>query len=218
MVRVVGWSMSIFEPRIRETLPQNSLESAAGLFATTPFREGTRVYMNTPDGRRVGFTFDPVREDLDPITGFPYPFGPVYRARFTADPGVFERLEVDDVPLTLRPDGTFGLYLFAFDYNPSEYRLITKDGTSYAIDQFQGLLDVTDRNGNVLTVTDAGIFAYQVDHSVANSRFLSGRHYRAVDTGNRPVDTPAAVVPLGVSPMKFRIPSGRLPGRSKCGE
>src|SRR5262249_43601301 len=97
------------------------------------------------------FTFDPV-----PEPGF---LGTIWHPHFTADPGVFDRLEVDDVALKKRTDGTFSIYLFGFNYNPSEYRLVTKDGISYRYNQFTDLVEITDRNSNKLTFTDAGIFA-----------------------------------------------------------
>jgi RHS repeat-associated protein len=149
-----GWSLGLATARIRETVRLSEAEAAGtpALFGGNPFRTGTRVYLNTPDGRRAGFTFDPVPE--------PGLLGTVFRPRFTPDPGVFEQLEVENVALSQNPDGTFGLYMLGgFAYNPSEYTLITKDQLRYRYDQFDGLRDITDRNGNVLTYTEDGIFS-----------------------------------------------------------
>ena len=93
--------------------------------AATRSAPGRVSILNTPDGGRVGFTFDPVAE--------PGLLGTVWKPRFTADPGVFEGLEVEDVALSQNEDGTFGLYLLGgFAYNPREYTLVTKDHCAIA--------------------------------------------------------------------------------------
>jgi hypothetical protein len=101
----VSWSLGLYTPRIRETVRVSNAEQAGvvSLFGANPFRHGTRVYVNSPSRRRVGFTFDPVPE--------PGLLGTIWRPRFIADPGVFETLDVDDIPLSQNSDGTFGLYL-----------------------------------------------------------------------------------------------------------
>lgn len=149
-----GWQLTMQDARITEASPDGrDLQATGGdLFgSSTAFSVGTRVSLTTPEGRRVSFTFDAV-----PTSGSL--FGTIYSPRFTADPGVFDRLEVDNVPLSLRGDGTVGSYVFSFiGYNPSQYRLISKDGTTYHYDQFFGLQKVVDRNGNTLTYSDSGI-------------------------------------------------------------
>ncbi len=48
-----GWRLDVGSPNIRESVRISASELAgAGSIAANPFREGTRVYMNTPDGRR----------------------------------------------------------------------------------------------------------------------------------------------------------------------
>src|SRR4029450_10072377 len=42
-------------------------------------------------------------------------------------------------------------------YNPTRWKVTTKDGTAYVIDDDAGLQSVTDRNGNVTSLTDEGI-------------------------------------------------------------
>ena len=64
------------------------------------------------------------------------------------------------VPLSQNADGTFGLYLQArFNYNPSEYTLVSQDQLRYRHNQFDGLVDITDRNGVTLEYRDDGIFS-----------------------------------------------------------
>jgi hypothetical protein len=51
------------------------------------------VYVTLPDGPRVGYRFDPVPEGAA--------LGTLWRLRFVADPGVFDVLSVESVPLQL---------------------------------------------------------------------------------------------------------------------
>src|SRR5262249_52888324 len=79
--------------------------------------------------------------------------------------GVFQNLagQGGAITLFLGPDGSYTNDA-GIPYNPADslfggtYFLTTKDGTQYQIDAFSGKLQaVTDRNGNTLTFTDAGI-------------------------------------------------------------
>ncbi len=149
-----GWRMSITNPRIRESVrPSLSELSGAGPLAANPFRVGTRVYMNVPDGRRVGFTFDPI-----PAGGL---LGTVWTPRFLPDPGVKYQLEVENTPLSQNTDGSFGLYLLNLPYNPDRYTLVSKDQLRMTYSQFSPLQleSVADRNGVELTFTKDGIFS-----------------------------------------------------------
>jgi len=149
-----GWDLGLQDAKIVESSPdgRDLSEANSDLFGTSnTFSVGTRVTLNTPDGRRVGFTFNPV-----PVSASF--FGAIYAPSFTPDAGVFDKLETENSPLTIRSDGTVGAFLFSFlGYNPSQYKLTTKDGTVYNYDQNFGLIDVTDRNGNKLTFSDDGI-------------------------------------------------------------
>src|SRR5262249_46228545 len=133
-----GWHLATAGPRIHETVPQIADEQG-NPFGASGFRAGTKVYLTGPDGKRVGFTFDPVPEG-----GL---LGTVWHPHFRPDPGVYAQLSVDDVALSQRGDGAFGLYLIGFAYNPSEYTLTTTDGLAYRYSQFSGLETITDRNG-----------------------------------------------------------------------
>ncbi|MDX1926135.1 MAG: putative Ig domain-containing protein [Pirellulaceae bacterium] len=149
-----GWRMAITNPRIRESVRPSASELAgAGPLTANPFRVGTRVYMNAPDGRRIGFTFDPV-----PVGGL---LGTIWTPRFIADPGVKYQLEVDNNPLSQNTDGTFGLYLLNLPYNPDRYTLVSKEQLRLTYNQFSDLQleSVSDRNGVQLTFTKDGIFS-----------------------------------------------------------
>ena len=146
-----GWNLGLYQSNIRETVRISEAEQSgvASIFGANPFRTGSRVYITAPDGDRVGFTFDPVPE--------PGLLGTVWKPRFIADPGVYETLEVDDVSLSQNADGTFGLYLIGFPFNPDTYTLTTKDQLKYRYNQFAGIESITDRNEVTLTFTDTGI-------------------------------------------------------------
>ena len=148
-----GWSLGLVDADIGETVPDTG---TLGLFGSTPFRVGTRVYLDAPSGERLAFTFDVE-------AGPPSPLGQSYRAVFEADPGNYHRLEVpqgDQAFLSLNADGTVTLFGFAFPWNPEQYVLIAPDGRRYFIHEDQGLLAAEDPNGNRISVNDNGI-----DHS-----------------------------------------------------
>ncbi len=170
-----GWMLGIAEGQIRETRPVTDHES---LFQNVPFRTGTRVYINTPDGRRVAFTFDPVAEASL--------LGTRFTPQFTADPGVFERLEVEPVPLRQDPDGTFQVYFGGFGYNPRVYTLVTRDQVRYTYDQFDGLLSIQDRHDVRLTYSDSGIFS-STGASIAWTRDALGRITQITDPDGQPI-------------------------------
>jgi RHS repeat-associated protein len=151
-----GWQLGLQDANIVESSPDgrdlsNKNDSFDIFNTSSTFSVGTRVSLNTPDGRRVSFTFNPV------ISGASF-FGAIYAPSFTPDAGVFDKLEAENAALTIKSDGKVGAFLFSFlGYNPSAYKLTTRDGTVYRYDQTFGLIDITDRNGNLLTFSDNGI-------------------------------------------------------------
>ncbi|HLY99341.1 MAG TPA: Ig-like domain repeat protein, partial [Candidatus Angelobacter sp.] len=74
-----------------------------------------------------------------------------------AVPGPFE---------LVRQDGTI--------YDPTLFNLTTAEGFTYTIDQFKGLIQVADTNGNTLTVTPNGII-HSAGKSVTFTRDSQGR-------------------------------------------
>jgi hypothetical protein len=116
-----GWSLGMgYDPRVRETVAVTDEDRFGGL-NVNGFKTGTRVYVTLPDGRRVGYRFDPVPEGGA--------LGTLWRPRFVADPGVFDTLSVDNVPLQQRSDGTF-----PFAWNPSRYTLTLTDGCQRSLE------------------------------------------------------------------------------------
>ncbi|QLE59915.1 hypothetical protein FD725_30895 (plasmid) [Nostoc sp. TCL26-01] len=175
-----GWSLGFQDAQIQEASSTGVDLSRDDFFGGNSFTVGTRVTLTTPDGRRVGFTFNPIPDAAGLL-------GVRYKPNFTPDAGVYDKLEVDYTPLTVRSNGSTGLYLFSgFTYNPSQYRLITRDGTTYHYDQYKGLLDVTDRNSNKLTYTDAGIFS-STGQSITFKRDAQGRITEIIDPTGKSV-------------------------------
>jgi RHS repeat-associated protein len=145
-----GWTMELQNGKIRESVPVSDLELQGLFFGANPFKFGTRVVLTGPDGSRRGYTFEPTPQ-------FSWFGGGYWLPAFRPDPGVYDTLEVDATPLQLRPDGTFGYQLLGYPYNPSVYRMTTRQKTVYEYDQFAGLTKVTDRNGNTLTYSPDGV-------------------------------------------------------------
>ena len=175
-----GWTLGIQDARIEETSAQGfDLGGVARFFDLNPMAVGDRVTLTTPDGERVGFTFEPQFVSVG-AGRFLGESAYVWRPYFRPDPGVYHTLEVDYMPLNIQPDGSAGLNLFGFSYNPNTYRLITKQGITYEYDQYQGLQTVSDRNGNILTYTDNGIFS-STGQSITFNRDPQGRILEIID-------------------------------------
>jgi len=171
-----GWRMGIPDPEIGETVPT----TGTGFFGATPFRDGTRVYLNTPDGRRVGFTFRPE-------FGAGSAIGAVYKATFEADTGVYETLEVSegDTPfLSLNEQGEAFVFFLGLAWNPSQYILTTRDGKRYTYDEDAGLLEAADPNGNRLIVTETGV-RHSSGVELSFVRDVDGRITEIIDPDNR---------------------------------
>lgn len=144
-----GWSHQFLNPGINETVPQ----TGSGMFGSTPFKEGTRVYINTPEGRRIGFTFHAE-------FGVGGIFGAVYKAQFIPDPGVYEALEVpegDQPFLSIDGNGNAFISFLGSAWNPSTYILTTRDGIRYTYDEDTGFREAGDTSGNTLTATPSGL-------------------------------------------------------------
>ncbi|WP_397330342.1 RHS repeat-associated core domain-containing protein [Nostoc sp. FACHB-190] len=162
-----GWRMEFRDTDLRTSLRSPSEEEQL-LGYQSAFKDGTRVYITLPGGKREAFTFRPT---VDPIFGLASAIGgvnsTVYKPAFVGDKGVTSTLTVKSARI-LRKDGTdeyVGLN-GGLNYNPADvnfgnvYVLTTKEGIVYEIDAQTGdLLTVTDTNGNKLTYTDDGIYS-----------------------------------------------------------
>ena len=134
-----GWQLKNQDPQILEI----AAFGVGGAF--TPgndkfVRDKTRVYINTPDGRRVAFTY---REEDGPASFF----GQVNRPYFEPDPGVPEQLLIDETQVSV---GGIGGSLGG-GINADVYTLLNEDGVAWRYHQFDGLQSVTDVANNVIS-------------------------------------------------------------------
>ncbi|HSI83005.1 MAG TPA: putative Ig domain-containing protein, partial [Candidatus Methylacidiphilales bacterium] len=145
-----GWSLALQNARIQESIPvgEEEKQGIPPFFGGESFNYGTRVTLLAPDGRRIGFTFQPKVKNLNIPGGPPVNplFGTVYEPYYKPDAGNYYKLEAEDAALQINGPRV-SQYLTNFSYNPREYKLTSKDGTVYRYDQFDGLLDITNRLG-----------------------------------------------------------------------
>ncbi|MGF1676258.1 MAG: putative Ig domain-containing protein, partial [Rivularia sp. (in: cyanobacteria)] len=120
-----------------------------------PFRVGTRLYLTTPTGERVGFTFAPQKRSIPGLT--------YYSPKWVADAGVNYTLSSIDAKLTLAGNRLYQLNT-GVAYNPAsgdfdgaEFTLTADDGTKYFIDSKKGITEQVAANGISLVYSDSGI-------------------------------------------------------------
>lgn len=171
-----GWSMALQDADIRETVP----DTGSG-FRSTPFRVGTRVYLNAPDGRRLGFTFQPELARVSLL-------GAAWKAVFVPDPGNLCELAVpegDTAFLTIDPSsGAASLFFLAQPWNPDTYILTDRAGTRYTYSDREGLLEIEDPNGNRVTFSPTAI-QHSGGPSIAIARDPAGRITSLTDPEGR---------------------------------
>lgn len=147
-----GWRLVNRDFQVEAGVPPTGRE---GLGVYNPFRVGTRVHVTLPDGRRVGFTFNPVRRQLPGLT--------FYEPAFTADSGVTWRLSSAPALLTLAGDRLHEL-VSGRPYHPAsgqftgpEYVLTAPDGTVYQVSTARGVEVQINPDGRRLYFSDGGI-------------------------------------------------------------
>ena len=142
-----GWRFPLLEPNIATNLLPTGTE-VYGLYA--PYRDGTRLYMNAPDGQSLAFTFAPQATTLGALT--------IYKAAWTGPAGL--TLTSDDVVLQKSGSEYFDL-VSGLPYNPSTFKLtgalagaslIYKRGANgYTLSEIEG------SSGKRLIVSGSGI-------------------------------------------------------------
>ncbi|MDP0490685.1 MAG: RHS repeat-associated core domain-containing protein [Verrucomicrobiota bacterium JB023] len=146
-----GWSLDLQDPDIRETVPDTA---ASGPFGATPFQDGSRVYLTSPDGQRLGFTFK--LENPRAVPGI----GVAYQPVFEPDAGNYYELEVPETgqyAISKKADGTAYIFFINFPYNPNKYTLVSPEGNRFSYHEDKGFLKAEDPNGNTLTFSSEGI-------------------------------------------------------------
>ncbi|MEO1006173.1 MAG: Ig-like domain-containing protein, partial [Cyanobacteria bacterium J06638_38] len=127
-----------------------------------PFEDGTRVYLTLPTGERVGFTFQPIAEE---ITGLTY-----YKPAWIADADVNYSLESANAVLSVARGRYYDLQT-ARPYNPFNvetlhatslrddfaYQLTAPDGTVYKLDADGTVVEQVTVDGTRLIYSDSGI-------------------------------------------------------------
>ena len=182
-----GWSLGIQDAKIRETVPANG-EFIPGK---------TRVYLTTPDGRRVGFTY---KEAQVPIWDLPgvgviwqgFLGDKRYRMYFEPDPGVTEKLSIDQE--FIERGGLSGAFYQLGSVlgggvaivNPNTYTLTTRDGLQYRYDQTAGLQYIRDLNGNTVTFSSTEI-RHSTGGAIRLVRDARGRIMRIIDTADNSI-------------------------------
>jgi YD repeat-containing protein len=161
-----GWRMEFRDTDLRTSVGKPSEEDEI-LGYQRAFKDGTKVYITLPGGKREAFTFKPTPDRIFKIAaGFAGSNDSlVYNPSFVGDKGITSTLTVKDARILRRADSSEYVGLNAgLPYNPADvnfggiYVLTTKEGTVYEIDAATGdLLTVTDTFGNKLTYTDAEI-------------------------------------------------------------
>ncbi|WP_206758544.1 putative Ig domain-containing protein [Nostoc punctiforme] len=159
-----GWRMEFRDTDLRTSLKRDPDMEELGYHSA--FKEGTRVYITLPGGKREAFTFKPKmvqKYDGVYLGQFAQYF---YQPKFVADKGGTSTLTVESNFITKGQDTDQFFGMSGNAYNPEDpyfggkYKLTTKEGVVYEIDAATGdLLTVTDTNGNKLTYTDAGIYS-----------------------------------------------------------
>jgi len=158
-----GWTLSEGDFQLQVSQPDGTL-GAAGVHA--PFQAGTRVTLTRPGMDPEGFTFVPQQILSSIYTGSQF-----YKPFFVADPGVTDKLSVEDrgdyEALTPNGDGTFsGSDADGTPYNPADslfggtFTLTSHQGFNYVLDAGTGkILTESDRSNNTLTFQDDGIYS-----------------------------------------------------------
>ncbi|MGY6630140.1 MAG: putative Ig domain-containing protein [Wenzhouxiangella sp.] len=178
-----GWRLSL-SASVRDSARESPFpDNPMSFMLVEPFSDDTRVYVVKPNGERVGFTFAPKPR------GFPAAFQ--FDVHFEPDPGVTDTLRAVDGPDVVWSLGA-GYADFIVPYNPSIYELETADRLVYVISESEGLLEVRDALGGVLTVSRDG---------VQSSRGLSVDYVR---------DSQGRIVEIVLPPAEPGAERGRL--------
>ena len=185
----VGWNLELANFRVLTNGPLGrggwvqETTNCGLIFCETTYRT-TRPHVVTvvwPDGRQEIF-------DLAPANGSTF-FAPATAAAFRARPGTTSTLAADgDASLSFFGDGN--LYGGGFGsgglYDPTRFRLTDRFGTQYVLEVGRGLVSARDRNGNTVTVSDAGITS-SAGPSIRFTRDPQGRITEITDPANETV-------------------------------
>ena len=141
-----GWRLFLSGSVQDSARESSDPDSPVAEMLVEPFKEGTRVVVTKPDGERVGFSFEPK----------PGGFLASFKVNFEPDEGVEDELRVVGGPSAVFNFGA-GFADYIIPYNPSVYELETPEKVVYVISEEDGLLEIRDALGGILTINDEGI-------------------------------------------------------------
>ena len=186
-----GWRLEFRDTDLRTSLKSDPQYEELGI-NSVPFKDGTKVFITLPGGKRETFTFNPTPDRLNSYLAAAGPGGAMYHPAFKSQDGSTSTLSVKDTRLTRNGNEYYGLNGEPFNpVNPAfgaVYILTTKEGIVYEIDANSGdLLTATDTNGNKLTFSDAGIKSSS-GKEVIFGRDASGRIVNVVDPNGEKIE------------------------------
>lgn len=193
-----GWRWAERDFAVETNIPRTGRE-ALGDF--TPLSVGDRLFVSLPDGRRIGFTFQPVRHELPGVI--------YYAPAWQADAGVEYRLDSAGGKLQMARDRLFDLHT-ARPYHPAsdhfdgpEYTLTAPDGTRYYLSSQRGVEEMVTPGGVSLVYSDSGITAANGE-AVRFERDAAGRLTK--------ITAPDGTVVVYTYDAAGRLVSARKPG------
>ncbi|WP_228055720.1 putative Ig domain-containing protein [Lusitaniella coriacea] len=192
-----GWRLEFRDTNLKTSLPpQTPEEKILGEYPA--FKDGSKVYITLPGGKRTSFTFQAkLHPEVEEVLnmGAPWPESAwFYQPQFVADDGSGMTLSVE-IDSLLR-DQTTGEYRSpnGLPYNPQHpffggaYTLTTKEGIEYEIDATSGDLNtITDLNGNTLTYSEGGIVS-SAGKEVKFERDAQGRISAVIDPAGERIE------------------------------
>ncbi|MDZ8070038.1 MAG: putative Ig domain-containing protein [Nostoc sp. DedQUE08] len=187
-----GWRMEFRDTDLRTSLRPPSEDSQLVGYQN-PFKNGTKVYITLPGGKREAFTFKAKQVEQVDGGSLLYFSKYFYQPEFVADKGVTSTLTVESNFITKQQDADEFYGFQGNPYNPADplfggkYKLTTKEGVVYEIDAATGdLLTVTDTNGNMLTYTDADITS-STGQKITFGRDAQGRIATVTDPAGKQI-------------------------------
>ncbi|MDM9580198.1 putative Ig domain-containing protein [Nostoc sp. GT001] len=187
-----GWRMEFRDTDLRTSLRPPSEDSQLVGYQN-PFKNGTKVYITLPGGKREAFTFKAKQVEQVDGGSLLYFSKYFYQPEFVADKGVTSTLTVESNFITKQQDADEFYGFQGNPYNPADplfggkYKLTTKEGVVYEIDAATGdLLTVTDTNGNKLTYTDADITS-STGQKITFGRDAQGRIATVTDPAGKQI-------------------------------
>lgn len=143
-----GWRLTLSGSVSDSAREPSDPDNPLALLLAEPFSDDTRVHVVKPNGERVGFTFAPKPRSFPSAFQFDVAFEP--------DPGVTDTLRVAEGTNVVWALGA-GYADYIIPYNPSVYELETEDRLIYVISESEGLVEIRDALGGVLTLDENGV-------------------------------------------------------------